>query len=191
MCLDIGHTWGSYFIFYSYFSGRCNVWQFHATWKTANREGISGAGGGVTSMHIEFLDDSNHSTMCNAKGPVHKKDILILLESGQDAGRSKWYPCISLMDGGPSIWSSVQFHIDGMGVSPIWQSYGCQILLLILHLGPIFGMSVQQALCLWLGWWRWLIGASFHGWLAALPAMVPDGLRCDWGAAKALLAHQA
>ena len=77
------------------------------------------------------------------------------------------------------------------GVSPVWQSDGCQILLLILCPGPIFGMLIQQALCLWLGQQRWLIRASFCGWLAALLAMVLDGLRGDWGTAKALLAHKA
>ena len=32
--------------------------------------------------------------------------------------------------------------------------------------------------------------ASFGGWLAGLLTMVLDGLRCDQGTAKALLAHQ-
>ena len=36
---------------------------------------------------IEFLDDSNHSTICSMKGPVCMEDILTLLESEQDARR--------------------------------------------------------------------------------------------------------
>ena len=91
------------------------------------------------------------------------------------------------MNGG----SYIQFHDDGVGVSPKWQSNRCWILLLILCPGPFFGMLIWQALCLWLGQWRWFVRASFHGWLAALLAMVPDGLRCDRGTVEALLAHQA
>ena len=56
---------------------------------------------------------------------------------------------------------------------------------------PVFGMLVWHTLCLWLGWWRWLIWASFCRQLAALLAMVPDGLGCDWGTVEALLTHQA
>ena len=42
-----------------------------------------------------------------------------------------------------------------------------------------------------LGRWWWLICTSFHGQLAALPAMVLDSLGGDWGTAKVLLTHQA
>ena len=77
------------------------------------------------------------------------------------------------------------------GVSPMWQSNGCQLLLLTLCPGLILGILLQQASCLWLGQWGSFVRASFGGWLAALPAMMLDGLGCDWGTANALLAHQA
>ena len=157
----------------------------------ADRASVSGTGGGVHQFMSNSWMTITTPPCTNAKGPVCKVDILTLLESGHDARRLKWYACIHLVDGSPSTRSSLKFHIDGMGASQMWQSNRCQILLLILCPGPIFGMSIQQALCLQLGWRRWIIRASFHRWLAALPVMAPDSLRCDQGAVKALLAHQA
>ena len=40
------------------------------------------------SLH-QILADSNHSTMCNTKGPVCKGDVFTLLESRWDARRLK------------------------------------------------------------------------------------------------------
>ena len=77
----------------------------------------------------------------------------------------KYPQCDSPMYVGSSFWSSIQV--------------------------PIFGMLIWHTLCWWLGQWRWLVRVSFHRWLTALPAMVPDGLRCDWGTAEALFTHQA
>ena len=53
----------------------------------ADRAGVSSTGGVVHQFALNSLDDSNHFTMHNAKGPVHEGDILTLLESGQDARR--------------------------------------------------------------------------------------------------------
>ena len=50
----------------------------------ADRAAVSGMG---FRYIVKFLDDSNHSTMCNAKQPVCQGDILMLPESGQYARR--------------------------------------------------------------------------------------------------------
>ena len=54
--------------------------------------------------------------MYDAKGSVCKGDILTWLESRQDARRLKWYACVGLMDGGPSVLISILFHFNGWGI---------------------------------------------------------------------------
>ena len=164
----------------------CNAWQFHVTYKMADREGIWHWGWG-TSVCVTFLADSIHSTLCNAKGSVCKGDILTWLESRQDARRLKWYACVGMMDGGPSVLISIPFCFNGWGIpdvavqqmsdppsDPHSRSH-------LWNLDP--ARTILQ--------WGQLIRASFCGRLAALLVMVLDGFRGDRGTAKVLLAHQA
>ena len=54
-------------------------------------------------------------------------------------GRLRWKVCIWLVGDGPSIWSSIWVHTDGMGVSPMRQFDRCQTLPYILHPGSHLG----------------------------------------------------
>ena len=184
------YGWNDEVILFFYFSSWCNAWQFHATCKTANRAGISGAGGGVHwfTSNSWLTVSAPPCTTWGGRSVMETSShywSLGGMQDWNDMHASVWQMAVPLSD------SSIQFHFDGAGVSLMWQSNGCWILLLILHPGPVFGMLIQWPLCLQLGQWRWLIRASFCGGLTALLAMVPDGLRCDRGTAKALLTHQA
>ena len=144
---DVGHKWGSYFIFtHTFLTGvmfdscmplvRCQIGQVYPAL------GVWG-----TLVCIEFLDDSNHPTMHKGKGASLQGRHPHITGIGVWCKKIEMI-CMHPFDG---WWSLCQILPNRVGASPMSQSNRCKFLLLILCPGPIFGMLIQWALCLQLG----------------------------------------